>query len=115
MNLRFKCPTKGCMAEQWLIDFDTETKKHKITCIKCGGTTIIEDLFSKRKGGENVKSKPNVSISKQSGINKTEGNTGKVWSSQRSGAEATIKPTSNQYSSSQEKTISKDTISVPKS
>jgi hypothetical protein len=55
MNLRFKCPTKACASEQWLVEFDTNQRHHRVICIKCGGTSIIELLFSKKKEGENDK------------------------------------------------------------
>jgi len=83
MYLRFNC-TK-CQKDKWMIDYETEEKAHKMTCINCGHAEVLEYVLSPRRSKNVKQSKPtnNAGVkptaTDRSRADKTEGNTGKVW------------------------------------
>jgi len=46
MFLRYRCK---CGSESWMLDYDHDEKLTKATCLKCGHTAIIEELFGKKR------------------------------------------------------------------
>ena len=50
MFLRYRCK---CGSESWMLDYDHDEKLTKATCLKCGHTAIIEELFGKKRRVKN--------------------------------------------------------------
>lgn len=83
MYLRFNCAE--CQKDKWMIDYETEERVHKLTCINCGRNEVLEYVLSPRRSKHVKQSKPtnNIaakpSVTDRGGSDKAEGNTGKVW------------------------------------
>lgn len=52
MYFPFEC--KVCRKDKWCIRYDTELKRHHITCANCGDTEILEDIFSSNRSKRKV-------------------------------------------------------------
>ena len=52
MLLRFNCA--GCKKDRWIVDHESESKKHIMTCANCGLSVVLEEVF-KRGGKKNAR------------------------------------------------------------
>lgn len=53
MLLRFNCGL--CKDNKWQIDLNTNTKCHLISCLKCGHSEYLEDIFKGKRNDKDDK------------------------------------------------------------
>lgn len=83
MYLRFNC--SKCQKDKWLIDYETDMRIHKLSCINCGHDEVLEHVLSTRRV-KNVK-QPRSTVTKSPPTNasrpvdgsQAEGTVSKVW------------------------------------
>ena len=57
MIFPFQC--SKCSSDKWMIEYNSEVKYHKISCVNCGYKIILEEVFGSRRAKKRIKENKN--------------------------------------------------------